>query len=308
MSLKIAILGAGFIGLNLTKTFLKLGYNVSVLNRSAPSQGFSHPNLVWVQGDVGCKSDIDSVLAGADVVFYLVSSTVPGDDVDVSKELFLNVSQLLQVLEQCEYHKIQKFIFFSSSSVYGAQLQFPISESSVPLPISAHGIQKLTMEYYIGLFSRRSTVDCKILRLSNPFGPGQNIHGRQGFISIVIGHLKSGTPVSIRGTGEDVRDYIYIDDVVDACANLVITESSELVFNMGCGEGYTLNQVLEIFEEQLGYPVPVEHIACRESDIPVSVLDTSKMQSEFGCIDTSSLAAGINQFLVHHSLVVGEKR
>lgn len=304
MSLRIAILGAGFIGLNLASVFLRAGYSVNVLDRGKQPAELTHPRLTWLHGNLGDKEHVSTLLSQSEVVFYLVSSTVPGDDVDVSKELFLNVSQLLRALELSEFHKIQKFIFFSSSSVYGAQQVFPTNEASVPLPISAHGIQKLTMEYYIGLFARRSGVTCKVVRLSNPFGPGQNIHGRQGFISIVIGHLKQGSPVNIRGTGEDVRDYIYIDDVVDACLRLVTTESQELIFNFGCGLGYSLNSVLEIFEQLLGHSIPVVHTACRESDIPVSILEISKAQRELGFVPAISLSEGVRKFLLHHHLLM----
>lgn len=303
MSLRIAIIGAGFIGLNLAEAFLLKGYVVNVLDRGEKPDNLTYSGLFWLQGDVGDRELVSELLSQSDIVFYLVSSTVPGDDVDVSKELFLNVSQLLQVLELCELYSVKKFIFFSSSSVYGAQAVIPISESCVPLPISAHGVQKLTMEYYIGLFSRRSDTDCKIVRLSNPFGPGQNIHGRQGFISIVIGHLKQASSVNIRGSGDDVRDYIYIDDVVDACQFLMTSESKQLVFNIGCGLGYSLNDVIDIFEQQLGYKLPVLHTKCRESDIPVSVLDVSKMNNEFGFNPRVSLASGIKKFLIYHNVL-----
>ena len=303
MSLRIAILGAGFIGLNLVEAFLRQGYIVNVLDRGEKPDQLIHPSLCWMQGSVGDKELVSEVLSQSDIVFYLVSSTVPGDDVDVSKELFLNVSELLQVLELCDIHQVKKFIFFSSSSVYGAQSVVPISEACVPLPISAHGVQKLTMEYYISLFARRSKTDCKVVRLSNPFGPGQNIHGRQGFISIVIGHLKQGTSVNIRGTGDDIRDYIYIDDVVDACQLLMTKDSNQFVFNIGCGLGYSLNDVIGVFEQQLGYKLPVVHTECRKSDIPISVLDVSKMNDEFGFKSRVSLVSGIRQFLNYHDIL-----
>lgn len=303
MSLRIAILGAGFIGLNLVEAFLRKGYAVNVLDRGEKPDHLAHSGLYWLQGNVGDRGLVTELLSKSDIVFYLVSSTVPGDDVDVSQELFLNVSQLLQVLDLCELHRVKRFIFFSSSSVYGAQTVVPISESCVPLPISAHGVQKLTMEYYIGLFARRSDTDCKIVRLSNPFGPGQNIQGRQGFISIVIGHLKQASSVNIRGSGDDVRDYIYIDDVVDACQLLMTSESKQLVFNIGCGLGYSLNDVIGIFEQQLGYTVPVVHTECRESDIPVSVLDISKINSEFEFKPGVSFASGIKKFLIYHNVL-----
>lgn len=303
---KIAILGAGFIGLNLVNSFLRSGHDVKVLDRGEQPADLTHPQLKWIKGEVGDEVCLSSALQDVDVVFYLVSSTVPGDNVDVSKELFVNVGQLLKSLELCDSFGVKRFIFFSSSSVYGTQTIVPTAEASVPLPISAHGIQKLTMEYYINLFSRQSKVECKIVRLSNPFGPGQNIYGRQGFISIVIGHLKDGSPVNIRGTGLDVRDYIYIDDVVESCHKLITSESRSIVFNIGCGQGASLNDVIVAFESLLGRSLNVNHIECRASDIPISILDVTKAKNELEFSPKTSLIEGIKTFLKHHELYSDE--
>lgn len=304
MAVRVSILGAGFIGLNLAQGLLRLGYEVSVVDRGAKPARLCDPALCWFQCDISDREHVSKALSKSDIVFYLISSTVPGDKVDVSKELFCNVSQLLEVLDLCGQYKIKKFIFFSSSSVYGQQTVIPIDELAVPQPISAHGVQKLTMEYYIRLFSKSSDIDCKIVRLSNPFGPGQDIYGRQGFISIVIGHLKDSSVVKVRGSGNDVRDYIYIDDVVDACVQLIRIESQQLVFNIGFGLGHSLNDVVGIFEARLGYPLSVAHIECRESDIPVSVLDISKVKAVFNIKPKTSLAAGIKKFLIYNGFSV----
>ena len=303
MSYKISILGAGFIGLNLVKRFLQSGHTVSVLDRGTCPNEISHPNLIWHTGSIDEQEVVSAALMHSDCVFYLISSTVPGDDVDVGKELFLNVSQLLQVLELCEKHSVGKFVFFSSSSVYGAQQHFPISEFALPEPISAHGIQKLTMEYYIRLFSRRSETSCVIVRLSNPFGPGQNVYGRQGFISIVIGHIINGTPINIRGTGSDVRDYIYIDDVVDFSEKLLTANSEQLIFNVGSGLGHSLTDVLNVFGGILNRDLPVNYIDCRDSDIPVSVLDITRVSDATQLAPKYNLSRGIEEFLRFHNMI-----
>ncbi len=303
MSLKVSILGAGFIGINLAKGFLKSGYHVDILDRGEKPKELSHENLTWFQGNVDKKSDVEQVLIKSFAVFYLVSSTVPGDKVDVSKELFCNVSQLVQVMDLCEVYNVERFIFLSSSSVYGVQEKCPINENVCPAPISAHGIQKLTMEYYISLFARKSNTKCKIVRLSNPYGPGQNIHGRQGFISIVIGHLTNNTSVIIRGTGEDVRDYIYIDEVVNACHSILTTDTKEVIFNLGCGTGVSLLNVINEFEAILNTPLNIIHQECRASDIPINILDVSKTKEILNFEASVSLTDGINMFLKHHEFI-----
>lgn len=241
--MKVTVLGAGFIGLNLVKNLLSAGFRVTILDRGDKPEELTSDHLIWVKGFAENKEHLTQAIANSDIVFHLLSSTVPGDKVSVSNELFSGVSQILEVLNLCEDLNVKKFLFMSSSSVYGLQNVVPITEAFSPEPISTHGIQKLTQEHYIRLFSRNNRLDCKILRLSNPYGPGQDVMGRQGFISIVIGKLLTQQPVQIRGDGEAVRDYIHIADVCNGCLELIQNDNHQIVFNIGCGVGYSLNQV-----------------------------------------------------------------
>jgi UDP-glucose 4-epimerase len=274
--MKIAILGTGFIGLNLLDFAIKKGFFVSVLSHHPCPKKYDKPSIKWICGDLKNASDVYEVLFESDIVYDLISNSVPGDLMSVSKDLFENVSYTLQLLEICTKCNIKQIIFTSSSSIYGDQKNIPISETSLPNPISSHAIQKITLEYYIKLYSRNHNLKSKIVRLSNPYGPGQNIYGRQGFIAIVFGQAIRGSSVLIRGDGETVRDYIYIDDVIDYLIELPYIKTNEITFNIGSGIGYSLNQVVNKIEILMDRKIKCKFEKKRTVDIAKSILDVNK--------------------------------
>ena len=301
MSIDAAVLGAGFIGKNFVRYALKKGYALSVLDHQPCPEEFDG-RLKWIQGEMGRKEDLVRVLENAKTVFHFISSTVPGDIIDESVELQQNVFQTLQLLGLCVEKKIRRIVFTSSSSVYGIQNDLPILESATTSPISSHGIHKLTIEKYMELYQQQHGLDCKIVRLSNPFGPGQSIHGRQGFIAIALGRITSGKAMEIRGDGGTIRDFIYIDDVVQALDAMMQTRSHERVFNIGSGIGHSLNEVVDLLSRLTGIAIPVDYSPTRLVDIPISVLDIQKSWQILGFSPKISLESGLEKTLMFHNI------
>lgn len=301
MALSIAILGAGFIGQNFIRRALESGDSVCVFDHKECPREFEG-RLTWIKGDLSDQSVVREVLQQVEVVYHFISSTVPGDVADESRELIQNVVQTLQLLKLCVQQHVRRIVFVSSSSVYGVQTVLPISEMAPTDPISSHGIHKLTIEKYLQLYKYQHGLDCKIMRLSNPYGPGQSVTGRQGFIAIAIGKILAGETVKIRGDGNIVRDYVYIDDVSEMLHLMGICQASESVFNVGSGQGYTLNQVISIMSRLIGTPIKVEYIDSRFVDIPVSILDISREVSILGIAPAISLEAGLAKTLAFHGI------
>jgi UDP-glucose 4-epimerase len=302
----IAVLGAGFIGMNLVRRMLRSGYSVSVLDhKEAPADLAGR--VTWIRGEFADEKAVEQSLSGAACAIHLVSSTVPGDEhVDATRELSDNIFATLRFLKTCEHLRVPRVVFSSSSSVYGLQDEIPIPESAVTNPISSHGIQKLAIEKYLLLHRFHFGLDVRIARLSNPYGPGQGLFGRQGFVALAIGHLLRDEPILIRDEGRPVRDFIYIEDVAEALLRLATHESAPAVLNVGSGVGTSLRQVLDIFEEELGHPVPRTLCEARRSDIPVSVLDVRRAASELGFSPAVSLQDGIRRTLQHHGIPVAK--
>lgn len=299
--IRATVLGAGFIGMNFVRYALRRGYALTVLDHK-PAPADIAGELRWMKGDLAQQGDIELAVQGADTVFHFISSTVPGDQIDIAAELQQNVFQTLQLLNLCVAQKVRRVVFISSASVYGVQRTLPIAETAGTDPISAHGIHKLTIEKYLQLYRHQHGLDCKIVRLSNPYGPGQRITGRQGFIAIAIGRIVAGEDITIRGDGSDIRDFIYIDDVSEALHRVATTRSDETIFNVGSGFGYSLNDVVAQMRELTGLPIPVCYTESRFADIPQSVLDTSRARFVLNIDPQLPLRAGLAKTLTFHGV------
>lgn len=301
---RFAILGGGFIGLNLVHVLLDGGADIAVLDHNAPPADLAG-RVHWVRGEFDDAQSVAKVLSGATVAFHLISSTVPGDEhVDITRELSENILSTLGFMAACERLGVNRVVFGSSSSVYGLQQAIPIAESAVTDPISSHGIQKLTIEKYMLLRRFHGALDVRIARLSNPFGPGQKLYGRQGFVAMTIGHLLRKEPVLLRDGGKPIRDFIFIDDVTTALIRLATHPNAPAVLNIGSGIGHSLCQVVEKMEEVLGHPVETVMGEARRTDIPVSVLDVSQAERSIAFRPGNSLAEGLRRTLIHHGLAI----
>jgi UDP-glucose 4-epimerase len=300
MTLKAAILGAGFIGQNFIRQCLGAGDALTILDHKACPTEFDG-RLTWVKGEFSDDQAVRDVLRQVDLVYHFISSTVPGDITDESSELIQNVVQTLRLLKLCVEAKVRRIVFVSSASVYGAQERLPIAESALPEPISSHGIHKLTIENYLKLYQYQFGLECKILRLSNPYGPGQRITGRQGIIAIAMGKILAGEPIPIRGDGTAIRDFIHIDDVCDVLHRVGTAQFGASILNVGSGSGYSLNEVIAMMENVLGRSLSTVRTESRFADIPASVLDITQARSVIGFEPSVSLRRGLEKtFAFHH--------
>lgn len=298
----LAVLGAGFIGMNFIRHAVAKGESLSVLDHN-PCPATLEGKVRWHTGDLSDEKRVSDVIDGADTVFHFISSTVPGDEINIACELQQNVFQMLQLLNLCIRRRIRRVVFASSSSVYGVQRKLPIPEDAPTNPISSHGIHKLAIEKYLQLHNYTHGLDCKILRLSNPYGPGQKLHGRQGFIAIAIGRIIDGQEIVIRGDGSIIRDFIFIEDVCDTLLASASTTSSDILFNVGSGEGHSLNQVIETLERILGRTLTVRYVENRHIDIPESVLDISHAKTILNLRPNTTLEDGLRETLNHHGVI-----
>lgn len=299
---RVAVIGAGFIGKAVIRSFLKLGVGVSVLDHNdCPSEFVGR--LHWIKGDLRDKRTLFCALKEAHVVYHLVSTTVPGDEqANVIKELNDNVVSSLRLVEACHEVGVKRLVFASSSSVYGYQKELPIHESASTDPISAHGIHKLTVEKYLMLEDYLKRLDVRILRIANPYGPDQCITGRQGFVAIVIGNILRGQPVFLRDQGRYVRDFIYIDDLADALVNAGTLDSLPKVMNIGSGSGHSLMSVVKLMESLIGRHISATMAEGRTVDIPTSILDIQTAYETMAFSPATPLLDGLRRTLSHHGI------
>ena len=297
------MLGAGFIGLNLVRRLVGADSDVAVLDHNDCSRPIWLERVRWIRGDFADPKAIAQVLDGAGVAFHLISSTVPGDEhVEVSRELSDNIFATLGFLEVCERLAVPRVVFASSSSVYGLQAQMPIAETAVTDPISSHGIQKLAIEKYLLLHRFHRGLDVRIARLSNPFGPGQRLYGRQGFVALTIGHLLKDEPILLRDGGRPVRDFLYIDDVTEALDRLATHDDAPSVVNIGSGIGHSLQEIVATVEQAIQRPIRSIAGEPRRADIPVSVLNVTLAATGIGFRPAISVREGLLRTLQHYGI------
>ena len=298
---KVTILGAGFIGRNLLRSYCAEQRNLCVLDKEPCPDEFAQ-KVNWIRGTFTAEADVTAAVKGASIVYHLISSTVPGDEIDESEELFGNVIQTIKLLKICVREKVKRVVFTSSASVYGPQAILPIPETACTNPISSHGIHKLTIEKYMLYYKYKYGLDCKIVRLSNPYGMGQDVYGRQGFIAITIGKILSGEPVLLRGSGEAKRDFIHIDDVVCALRLIAVSATVESLFNLGSGNAVSLRDVFISIKLITGYNLAVKNSPSRMVDILESVLDISRAKQLLGYCPKVSLDDGMSVLLKQYGL------
>lgn len=280
--------GRGFVGSHLVDALLARGYPVRCFDRPhvAPL-GASHltnPHFELYEGDLVSEADVAEALDGCDVVYHLVSSTLPkSSNADPVFDVESNVLGTIRLLNHASKVGVQKVIFVSSGgTVYGIPQQAPISETHPTDPICSYGISKLAIEKYLGLFKRLHGLDYTVLRIANPFGERQRTQASQGAVAVFLGKALRGEPIEIWGDGSVVRDYIHIADVVGALLAALDQESTEHVFNIGSGQGLSLNEVLDAIERVTKRKTIRQYVTGRTFDVPASVLCIERARNMLG--------------------------
>lgn len=287
--------GGGFIGSHLVGRLLEEGHEVRVYDRS-PNRFLGTPRgAEYIEGDLGNHGLIRDALEGIEVVFHLVSTTLPKtSNDDPGYDVRSNLVDTIQLLESCVEAGARKVVFTSSGgTVYGPPRTVPIPEDHPTDPISSYGIVKLAIEKYLALFYHLHGLDYAALRVSNPYGPYQNPAGQQGAISVFLNRIRTGQPITIWGDGRVVRDYLYISDLVEALVIAAATGTESKLFNVGHGEGASLNELLVLMQEVVEGTPEVEYLPARSLDVPASVLDISRAEEELGWSPSTELAEGI---------------
>jgi UDP-glucose 4-epimerase len=275
----IGIYGAnGFIGRHLVKRLARAGLPMRAVSRrldEAFVRDFE-PQVDFVAADLNDPLSMAASLQDVDTVVQLISTSSPGLRNDhMVADIQENVVPHVRFLRECLQAGVRRFVFISSGgTVYGPGAATPTPESAPTQPICSHGLTKLFIEKYIEMHSHVDGLEYVILRLANPFGPGQEFRKGQGLIPSILDRHRRGLPVRIFGGGAARRDYIYIDDVVEAIHAAVRLEGSpRLVLNIASGETHTVLEVIETIEAVSGIAFAREYVDSRKTDVDVSSLD-----------------------------------
>lgn len=296
--MKILVLGGnGFIGSHLVDKLLLEGHSVRVFDKNEEHYRKRLPGVEYHIGEFGNRGVLSDALNSIDVVVHLICTTLPKtSNDDPVFDVQSNVIETLFLLEQCRTNNIKKIIFASSGgTIYGIPQILPVKEEDQTNPICSYGISKLTIEKYLHLFKKLHGLDFVIIRPSNPFGPRQNPFGIQGVIPVFLGKILRNEPIQIWGTGDIVRDYIYIDDLIDAFYSTIINKTTSHIYNIGRGKGHSLNDLLSIMKKVTRYDLSVLYASLRAYDVPEIYLDINRASSELNWEPHKTLEEGIKQ-------------
>lgn len=304
MNKALVLGGGGFIGTALILRLSALGVDVTAVDRCwSPSKPPS--GVHYVTGDVFDRSCLDDVMPNQDMVFHLVSTTIP--DSSNKSPLFdceTNTIGALRILDAMIENGVGRIVFSSSGgTVYGIPQSLPIQESAPTFPISAYGVSKLSVEKYLYLYSYLHGIKATILRLSNPFGPGQVPEKGQGAIATFAIRALHGEAIDIWGDGSIVRDYIYIDDVIEAFIAAEKIDKRFAILNIGSGQGKSLLEVIATIERELGKKISVNYKSSRPCDVPKVVLNIRYAASEMGWKPACAFEEGVKRVIAHMRLV-----
>jgi UDP-glucose 4-epimerase len=281
--------GAGFIGSNTVDELVRRGHEVVVLDDlstgKAANLAHSRTKIKLIQDSITNLDALRETCLGMDRVIHLAAQTsVPRSVKDPIETNLVNVNGTLNVLVAARDTKVKRVVFASSCAVYGKTSALPIRESTALAPISPYGLSKQVGEAYGRVFQELYGLEFVSLRYFNVFGPRQDPGSPySGVLSVFNAALLGGTQPTVYGDGEQSRDFVYVENVVDAILLAAEAKGAPgLAFNIGTGDRYTLNQTLASLEKITGRVSKPKYAAPREGDIRDSQADIGLAQEVLG--------------------------
>lgn len=252
--------GLGFIGSHLARQLVSAGASVTVVDSLIPQYGGNLFNIQDIRGRLAVNiSDVRDphamayLVKGQDFLFNLAGQTSHMDSMqDPRTDLDINAAAQLSILEACRQHNTGiKLIFASTRQLYGKPDYLPVDESHPVRPVDVNGINKLAGEWYHLLYNNVYGIRACALRLTNTYGPGMRVKdARQTFLGIWVRNLIEGKPVLIFGDGAQLRDFNYVDDVVEAMLMAAVSDKANgEIFNLGSREVINLKELAEMMVE-----------------------------------------------------------
>jgi UDP-glucose 4-epimerase len=312
--MKILLMGAaGFIGTNLA---IRLAENqdnhITLVDKNRlyfnEIEKLDLKNISIYEAAFDEGANFDQLLREQEIVYHLISTTVPTtSNQHIPQELIANVIATSNFLEACVRCNIKKVVFISSGgTVYGKESNCPLTEDTPTNPITSYGIQKITIEKLLYLYQYMYGLDYRVIRLANPYGPYQRPNGILGAVTTFTYKALKNEEITVYGDGSVVRDFIYIDDAVKAMMYIVNGESKHRVYNLGCGYGTSIKQLLEIIHEVLGLNLNIKYQSGRTVDVPINYLDISRYENDFEKLNPIALHEGVQKtanFMINHYII-----
>jgi UDP-glucose 4-epimerase len=300
--------GAGFIGSHLVEALIKKGFEVRVLDdlSSGRRDNLAHltGDFEFIEGDIRDARLVKAAVEGVDTVFHQAAmASVPRSVDDPQETNSVNIDGTLDLLCASRDAGVRRFVFASSSSIYGNAPELPKSEKMRLTPISPYGLQKQSGEQYTCMFHQLYGLETIALRYFNVFGPRQNPKSQYAaVIPIFITCMLDGRAPLVYGDGEQSRDFTYVDNVVHAnilCMNAP-SEAVGRAYNAACGQRYSLNDLLRMINRQIGCEIQAEYTDPRPGDVKHSQADIELARQQLGFDPEIGIEDGLAQTIAYY--------
>ena len=291
--------GAGFIGSNLVDTLIDKGHSVVIVdNLSTGTRKNLNPKAKFYLADIRDEGIIKEIFSieKPDIIDHHAaqidvrkSLEVPGFDAEV------NIIGSINLIKEAIEYNVKKFIYVSTGgAIYGEPEKLPVKEDTPINPVCQYGISKHTVEHYLYLYGLHYGLNYTVLRYPNVYGPRQNPKGEAGVNAIFINQMLARKTTIIFGDGEQLRDYVYVGDIVDA--NIAALEKgNSSIYNIASGKGVSVNQIFFELKDILNFIDDPIYKPARTGEIYKIYLDPSKANDELGWKAKTSFRDGLEK-------------
>jgi UDP-glucose 4-epimerase len=292
--------GAGFIGSHIVDALLARKHDVYVLDdlSSGSRENLEHvPQVVFHKVDIRSASACDLLerLSPQILVHAAAQISVRASMEQPQVDTDINVTGLVNMLSALREQRGAHVVFLSSGgAIYGEQVAFPANEDHPINPESVYGLSKRVGEEYLDFWNKAWGVTSTSLRLSNVYGPRQNPHGEAGVVAIFAQHLLAKRGITINGTGEQTRDFVYVEDVAEAVGRAVDSRARG-IFNIGTGRETPILEIARMIRKGIAPDAPVEHAPAKSGEQMRSCIDNQRARQRLEWNPKVQLSEGIER-------------
>lgn len=297
---KIVLLGgSGFIGRKLAVELSHICH-VVVLDLMTCDEFIKYPNIEFHYFNFTDPNQSMTQLQGVDVIVHLVSTIFPCDGTDqISLHIEENVLATIRLLEEIKHTSTEIVFISSGGTVYGDVPATSSQEGDALSALCSYSLMKIMIEESIKMYGYQNDMHYKIVRLSNPYGYNTNTDRMQGAIPIFISKILNGETITIWGDGENRRDYIFLDDAVDAIMRIIMAPPMKEIFNVGSGISFSTLEVIQCIVKNIGDYPPIDLVftESRICDVKSNCLDVRKIKTALDWSAAHSLEEGIQKVI-----------
>jgi UDP-glucose 4-epimerase len=290
--------GAGFIGSHVVDTFLAAGHSVAIVdNLSTGREQNLNSEARFYKIDIRDPKLIEVLeTEKPDIIdHHAAQIDVRKSVTDPIFDAQINILGTLNLIDAACKTGVRKFIYISSGgAAYGEPVYLPCDEKHPIDPLSPYGVTKHTIEHYLFLYKQIYGLDYAVLRYANVYGPRQDPYGEAGVVAIFSGQMLANKPVTIFGSGEQERDFVYVKDC--ARANLIVAGKEHGgIYNIGCGVGTNINQIFSTLKTITRYPLEAQYAPAKAGETYKIYLDNQLAAKELGWNPNIRLEEGLRQ-------------